>query len=699
MPGQSALSALEQHHFPMARPTSASTLDREPAKNPRESAVCSSAPIVDLSPEVGAAFDAACLAVFRRPVPRGSAGLRSPAALFVGFTTQYRRLVALPRRTRRSMERRWKCTLTVIALWLALGQPPAWAATMEVAAGAPPAIHADGKCSLAEAIVNANRDLRTHLDCAAGAGADTIVLPTNSLQRLGAQQELPQITSRIVVLGRRSTLQRNTSIQSYLPLLRIAATGDLTLDKLTISGVTPSGVTGGDGVWNAGGSVTLVDSHVVGTATGLINAGGSAVLRRSTITGSGTTLGPDDTGGGAIRNSGTLVLTNSAVTGNEAVFDAPGISNGTDGVLTIVDSVVADNVITYEGIGGGIENWGTLVLVRSTVSGNSADIGGGIFSGGRANATLVDSTISGNRALGAYGYGGGGIAIAGTVTVDNCTVSNNAAALGGGLYVWADGALTLANSTVTGNTTRHAGGGMFLQRGTITVRRSIVSGNLATAYPGAREVYVTDFYASTAVAADDYNVFGHDGDAGVTGFTPGTTDIVPTKPLDGILLPLADNGGGIRTHALAIGASPYDEICPTTDQRGNPRPRGPACDVGAFEGVAVLCSGLVTTMVGTIGGDRLTGTAGRDVISGLNGDDIIAGLGGNDVVCGGFGADLVRGGPGLDQLFGEPGNDRLFGDGGNDTLIGGADQDVCDGGAHSGAGDTAATCETVRNVP
>jgi hypothetical protein len=453
-----------------------------------------------------------------------------------------------------------------------------------------------------------------------------------------------------------------------------------------------------------GGSVTLVDSHVVDTATGLINAGGSAVLRRSTITGSGTTIGPDDTGGGAIRNSGTLVLTNSAVTGNEAVFDAPGISNGADGVLTIVDSVVSDNVITYEGAGGGIANSGTLVLVGSTVSGNSADIGGGLINGTRANATLVDSTISGNRALGAYSYGGGGIAIAGTVTVDNCTVSNNAAALGGGLYVWADGALTLANSTVTGNTTRHAGGGVFLQRGTITVRRSIVSGNLATAYPGAREVYVTDFYASTAVTADDYNVFGHDGDAGVTGFTPGSTDIVPTKPLDGILLPLADNGGGTRTHALAIGspaldASPYDEICPKTDQRGNPRPRGPACDVGAFEGVAVLCNGLVTTMVGTIGGDRLTGTAGRDVISGLNGDDIIAGLGGNDVVCGGFGADLMRGGPGQDQLFGEPGNDRLFGDGGNDTLVGGADQDVCDGGGDSGAGDTATTCEAVRGVP
>ena len=103
---------------------------------------------------------------------------------------------------------------------------------------------------------------------------------------------------------------------------------------------------------------------------------------------------------------------------------------------------------------------------------------------------------------------------------------------------------------------------------------------------------------------------------------------MPNEPIGGILLPLADNGGGTQTHALAIGspaldASPDDATCPATDQRGNPRPRGPACDIGAFEGVAVLCNGKVTTMVGTINDDRLTGTAGPDVISGFIGDDTV----------------------------------------------------------------------------
>jgi Ca2+-binding RTX toxin-like protein len=188
------------------------------------------------------------------------------------------------------------------------------------------------------------------------------------------------------------------------------------------------------------------------------------------------------------------------------------------------------------------------------------------------------------------------------------------------------------------------------------------------------------------------------------GVNLGSTDIVPSKAVAGILLPLADNGGGTHTHALAIGspalnASPDDAGCRPIDQRGNPRPRGAACDIGAFEGSAVLCGGRVTTMVGTVNADDLTGTPGADVISGLNGNDVITGLDGNDVICGGTGADRAYGGIGNDVIFGEAGNDRLLGQGGVDKLNGGPDQDYCDGGSQAGAGDTATACETVIGVP
>jgi Ca2+-binding RTX toxin-like protein len=300
----------------------------------------------------------------------------------------------------------------------------------------------------------------------------------------------------------------------------------------------------------------------------------------------------------------------------------------------------------------------------------------------------------------------------------NSTVSNNharhgvvagAAVFGGGVLSYqrtgphcpcADPVLVILDSTVTGNragaSTAEYGGGVYVQSGTLSLKRSMVSGNQAST---GREILV-----SGAVVSDEYNLFGHDGDAGVSGFVPSSTDIVPNESLEAILLPLADNGGGTRTHALAIGspaldASPDDAGCAATDQRGNPRPRGSACDIGAFEGVAVLCNGKVTTMVGTIRDDRLTGTLGPDVISGLSGDDIISGRDGDDVICAGSGADLVYGGPRNDLLFGGSGDDRLIGQGGNDTLDGGAGQDECDGGGNSAVGDAALSCETSPNVP
>ena len=699
MPGSADRCPASYSGFEVARGSLPGVVGR-----PGKGAMVTSASTVDPGPLVLAAFDDACSSAFEARLQRWPVE-HWPHDLVRRFAAHYRRLIALPRRSRRSMERRSKCTLAVIALSMALGQGPAWAATIGVAPGTPPAIVADGKCSLSEAIVNANRDRRTYLDCVAGAGADTIVLPTKSVQRLRATENLPSVTSRIVVEGRQSTIQRNAWRDSDLPLVRVAASGDLTLRNTTVSGATASGAVGGSpGVRNDGGVVRLNDSRIVNTGHGLANAGGVASLENSTVSGNAS-----EYGGGGLSNAGggTLTLLNSRVTGNQGWLDTPGIFNGEGSSLTVIDSIVSDNVVTYETAGGGIENRGTLVLVGSTVSGNVADIGGGIFNAfDTATATLIDSTVSGNRASSGYSYGGGGIATAGVMTLHNCTVSGNSAPLGAGIYVWNEGAVTLTHTTVTGNVARSysgsSGGGVFVQQGTLTLRRSIVSGNVATAAPEAREIRVTDYYASNVVRADDYNVFGHDGDAGTHGFTPGSTDIVPNAPLGGLLLPLADDGGGTPTHALAIGspaldASPGDGACPATDQRGNPRPRGPACDTGAFEGVAVVCNGAVTTMVGTVADDRLTGTAGPDVISGLGGNDTIFGLEGNDVICGGFGADRLEGGPGRDLLFGEPGDDRLMGQGGNDALNGGAGRDQCDGGG--GTGDTAAACEAVTHVP
>ncbi len=97
-----------------------------------------------------------------------------------------------------------------------------------------------------------------------------------------------------------------------------------------------------------------------------------------------------------ITNNGTLILTNSIVSGNRASGNfslGGGITN--NGTLTLIHSTVSGN--TASNSGGGIYNTGTLTLTNSTVSGNTAsNSGGGIYNTG--TLTLTNSTVSGNHA-------------------------------------------------------------------------------------------------------------------------------------------------------------------------------------------------------------------------------------------------------------------------------------------------------------
>ncbi|MFH0341694.1 MAG: choice-of-anchor Q domain-containing protein [Chromatiales bacterium] len=564
--------------------------------------------------------------------------LRHEPDLWPRFAGYYQHLCHLPRRVRRSLQRQWRRSLSAIALLLALGQAPALAATLPVAPGIPPDINNDGLCALIEAIENANADAATHDDCLAGSGADTIRLPAGSTQSLTAvhpnttygETGLPDITSTITIEGKGSTIAREASAPEFR-ILAVGTAGDLTLNQTTVSG-------------------------------------GAAIF----------CCGYGARGGGVANYGGTLTLTHSTVSGNSAAIRGGGVANEY-GVLTVTNSTVSGNTafIVGSGIGGGVFNDGTLTLTHSTVSGNSAgDEGGGLHN--RGTLTLTNSTVSGNSAI----FSGGGVRnprYSGS-SLTNSTVSGNTAGAGGGLDN--GGTLTLTNSTVSGNSAIFSGGGVkngtYYGYGTLTLTRTLVSGNTGSTGP---EI----LHSGRTVAANNHNLFGHDGDAGVSGFTPGLTDIVPSEALSTILAPLADNGGPTQTHALVAGSpavdtSPVDSECQPVDQRGVSRPKGAACDIGAFEqGPPLRCQGKIVRILGTIGHDNLIGTPGPDVLHGLGGRDVIHGLAGNDSLCGGTHRD---------NLFGGRGADRL--DGGGQT-------DNCNGGA--GTADAAVNCETMSGVP
>jgi hypothetical protein len=216
-----------------------------------------------------------------------------------------------------------------------------------------------------------------------------------------------------------------------------------------------------------------------------------------------------------------------------------------------------------------------------------------VSSGSRQGTlTLLNSTVSANTAS---QFGGGLQISSGSATVDKSTVSGNLArANGGGLNN--SGTLTLTNSTVSGNSVSQDGGGVYHADDTLFLNETLISGNTAVAGP---ELYNVPS-ASSTINANNSNLFGHGGDAGVTNFTPGANDLVPGVALAAVLsTALADNGGPTGTHALVAGSPAIDAAgtcLPTTDQRGIPRPQGadgdgdgfPDCDIGAFEiGVAL----------------------------------------------------------------------------------------------------------------
>ena len=189
----------------------------------------------------------------------------------------------------------------------------------------------------------------------------------------------------------------------------------------------------------------------------------------------------------------------------------------------------------------------------------------------------------------------GGIGSIGNLTLTNSTVSGNSAGgRGGGLDI--GGTLTLTNSTVSGNSATGAGGGVSNRSSSsLTLVQTVVSGNTASAQGPEVYNYPGGAYAAGTVIADNLNLFGHDGLAGIVGFVQGPNDNVPSGPLAATLNPtLGDNGGLTRTHALVAGSPAVDGVpaasCATTiDQRGIARPQDgdgntvADCDIGAFE--------------------------------------------------------------------------------------------------------------------
>ncbi|MDR2243841.1 MAG: IPTL-CTERM sorting domain-containing protein [Burkholderiales bacterium] len=128
------------------------------------------------------------------------------------------------------------------------------------------------------------------------------------------------------------------------------------------------------------------------------------------------------------------------------------------------------------GFGGQTLN---IAFSNITIRNGLADFGGGIYINTNSTLTLTDCTVSDNTAT----NNGGGILNEGTLTLNSSTVSGNTATGQGGGIANGQNTLTVSGSTVSGNRANY-GGGIDNAGGFTTVLSSAVIGNTSSGHGG-----------------------------------------------------------------------------------------------------------------------------------------------------------------------------------------------------------------------
>jgi hypothetical protein len=367
------------------------------------------------------------------------------------------------------------------------------------------------------------------------------------------------------------------------------AQGELVIDHSVTIDAPSAGVT-----IDAGGTSRVME--IDGTSSGVTVNLSDLTLEN----GNGNGTNESDNGGGLLVYaesglSATVTISNSTISGNSAAYGGGIYNDGNDGaaMLTINNSTISGNKAINDD-GGGIYNEGAfgtamLTINNSTISGNSATDGGGIYNDGYAFGTAM-------------------------LTISNSTISgNSASAFAGGIYNDGDthgnATLAISNSTISGNSATDGGGGIFndgdtFGNATLTIGDTILAGNTAG---GSEADYTSD---QGSVTDQGYNLYGQKGSDGGfnsgNGVTTQSTDIelggsistvLQTTLVNNVVTPeLAANGGLTETIALVIGSPAIDAGDPaligSTDQRGVTRGSeaagtGLASDIGAYEAAII----------------------------------------------------------------------------------------------------------------
>lgn len=393
------------------------------------------------------------------------------------------------------------------------------------------------------------------------------------------------------------------------------ADSSTTIDTSTLQNCT-SGDDGG-GIYQDGEDpLTILNSQLIDNIAGVsggavfvadgadVDISGTLIQGNQALISSGTRGG----GGIAIDDADLAVVTrltlhNSQVLSNTTTADGGGIwvqyPDATE--VVVEDSTIAFN--QADGAGGGIYTLGDLDIDVAEIHHNTSDgNGGGLFVGD--TAFINEAYIHSNQSLSADGGGlyshgftwieastfhnniavgqGGGIYSAMRFDLYNSTVSLNQAAEGAGLYHHFSLA-RLNNVTIAYNDASGPGGGIRFAGGggRFEIGNTIVAHNTASIGADCRALPITG-----AIESQGATLVRNGGGCTIT---PATGDQIGTlsDPIEPLLTGFSNYGGptplyGIMTDSPAVDTG--DNVpCMPVDQRGQIRPVGGICDIGAFE--------------------------------------------------------------------------------------------------------------------
>ena len=260
-----------------------------------------------------------------------------------------------------------------------------------------------------------------------------------------------------------------------------------------------------------------------------------------------------------LLTGGELLLTNSLSLDASALPGGLTLSgNNSSGLLTV---------------GAGT----TVLLAGLTLANGNRYDGGALYTAAGSTTTVSRCTFSGNSSV-----EGGAIFNLGKLVLSDCTLAANSSSHGGALQCRAPA--TLVHCTISENTGYDGGGGLWIGDAPVSLNNCIVAGNTA---PGGNGQDLDVFIVNGALVYSNANlvpfVYGYQ----LTTPTLGPAPLTNTP----LLAPLGDYGGPTQTMPPLAGSPAIDAggvTALTTDQRGGPRSRGFAPDLGAIETAPVL---------------------------------------------------------------------------------------------------------------